>query len=1181
MWKFIVGIARKLTPGIAAAMPILLFSTFILLNVAIWWAGPWLEIAGNKPLESITARAVASSLFTLGALAAWGVWQWRKLQGFKAEQKREDQLRQDPIKAYEERQEVELNQVMVSMKENLNKRNYLYALPWYLVLGLENAGKTSLINRSGQNFVFSSVMRASGQKSENPYSFDWWIGDESVLIDPDGELLTQGNHSNDNDGAMERRLWLHFVNWLERTRSRRPLNGIVLALDVSHLATATATERKAYANLLRARLRELMETLSTRLPVYIALTKLDLLHGFEPFFKHYSRSQREDVLGFTFSLDSIDDLDNWLNEFSKDYSQFVERINDVLPHAVSVPMDLEERNAIYSFTRQISGLKEILLQFFNDALASDQFSTSALVRGAYFTSVYQQGVPTNAFDDAASRRYGLDHAINKAQQAKNSTVYFTQKLFNNIIYPEAGLASDNFRVAKQKRRLIGLSVVAGSIATVLLVGTWHRYYLSNVKHSDAVLAKVNEYKNEFPSNLYLASQQDVLVPLNKIREATLEFGFFRDKPQYISDFGLYQGHTIGPMVEATYLNLLENRFLPLLMADVVVQLNQAKTDEEKLAVLRVYRMMVDKSGRYKDYVLDYFSKYWQQEFAGQRVIQEELLGHLDYAMLHTDLAGDRARGDRNAESVMKPYDQVVAKVQSDLGSMPNDQRVYRNLKLNAQTVLGPSINLRNLIGPVFDVVFEERVVNSSSLYIPQMLTKKGFEDYFMPQSESVSELALIDSWVLGQSKSAQFSEADKHDLRNKIRSLYVADYTNTWRAALNEISVKYFSDINDAVSVLENFTGNIEPMQRLLRTLESNTQMYASVPKDEAAQKELLKNPKYKVASQIDAPFAELNAMLKPVGDKPAYINEVLVAVEELQNYLKSIQEAPDVGMAALDATKARVKLVNADPIYTVKRIASGLPKPLDTMVSKLADESWYVVKQEAIKHLEVRWHDDVYKTFEEKLAGRYPFNESSNKDSSLSDFEAFFAPNGTLDNFYNNQLRMFVEENIAVNDDDNAQSIIRKDVLEQLKQAKKIQQAFFNRKGVLDVSFSVEPLRLSNNKRRSVLNVDGQYLAYSHGPRDSVELIWPNTLRDSAISKVTLVPTKNNMSPRSINIQGPWAFFRLLEQGDVVGASSTSVDFKFAVDGGEMIYRLNSEADINPFTERLFKSFKLSKTLY
>lgn len=112
------------------------------------------------------ARVVASSLFTLGCLAVWGIWQWRKLQAFKSEQKREEQLRQDPIKVYEQRQEVELNQVMLNMKQSLNKHNYLYALPWYLVLGLENAGKTSLINRSGQNFVFSSVMRASGQKAK-------------------------------------------------------------------------------------------------------------------------------------------------------------------------------------------------------------------------------------------------------------------------------------------------------------------------------------------------------------------------------------------------------------------------------------------------------------------------------------------------------------------------------------------------------------------------------------------------------------------------------------------------------------------------------------------------------------------------------------------------------------------------------------------------------------------------------------------------------------------------------------------------------------------------------------------------------------------------------------------------------------------------------------------------------
>ncbi|MCY9829517.1 type VI secretion IcmF C-terminal domain-containing protein, partial [Vibrio chagasii] len=189
--------------------------------------------------------------------------------------------------------------------------------------------------------------------------------------------------------------------------------------------------------------------------------------------------------------------------------------------------------------------------------------------------------------------------------------------------------------------------------------------------------------------------------------------------------------------------------------------------------------------------------------------------------------------------------------------------------------------------------------------------------------------------------------------------------------------------------------------------------------------------------------------------------------------------------------------------------------------------------------------------------------------------------PKGTLDNFYENQLKVFIEENITVDEDDRAQSLVRPEVLSQIAQAQRIQQAFFNRKGILDVNFSVEPLLLSSNKRRSVLNVDGQTLTYSHGPRDSVELIWPNTLRDSAVSKVTLVPTKTNLSPRSLNLKGPWSFFRLLDKSNVLSASKTTVDYQFAVDGGEMVYRLNAESEGNPFTERLFKSFELSKTLY
>ncbi|MCZ5880969.1 type VI secretion system membrane subunit TssM, partial [Vibrio parahaemolyticus] len=114
---------------------------------------------------------------------------------------------------------------------------------------------------------------------------------------------------------------------------------------------------------------------------------------------------------------------------------------------------------------------------------------------------------------------------------------------------------------------------------------------------------------------------------------------------------------------------------------------------------------------------------------------------------------------------------------------------------------------------------------------------------------------------------------------------------------------------------------------------------------------------------------------------------QLLASVGELDNYLKSIQEAPDRGMAALEATQARMELKNTDPIYTLKRISRGLPAPLDTLMENVAQDSWYVVKQEAIQYLNVRWKTDVYDVFQAQFANRYPFKANASKDVALSDF--------------------------------------------------------------------------------------------------------------------------------------------------------------------------------------------------
>ena len=71
------------------------------------------------------------------------------------------------------------------------------------------------------------------------------------------------------------------------------------------------------------------------------------------------------------------------------------------------------------------------------------------------------------------------------------------------------------------------------------------------------------------------------------------------------------------------------------------------------------------------------------------------------------------------------------------------------------------------------------------------------------------------------------------------------------------------------------------------------------------------------------------------------------------------------------------------------------------------------------------------------------------------------------------------------------------------------------------------------------------------------------------------------NQSPRAITIQGPWAFFHLLDRAQIVGVTANSIDYRFDIDGGDVVYRLSSDANVNSFTASLFKNLNLSSTLY
>jgi type VI secretion system protein ImpL len=152
--------------------------------------------------------------------------------------------------------------------------------------------------------------------------------------------------------------------------------------------------------------------------------------------------------------------------------------------------------------------------------------------------------------------------------------------------------------------------------------------------------------------------------------------------------------------------------------------------------------------------------------------------------------------------------------------------------------------------------------------------------------------------------------------------------------------------------------------------------------------------------------------------------------------------------------------------------------------------------------------------------------------------------------------------------------------IRQQLEAAQKIRDIFFSKQNGLGAQFAVETVSLSGNKRRSVLNLDGQLVDYSQGRNYTAHLVWPNNMREGNESKLTLIGTSGN-SPRSISFSGPWAQFRLFGAGQLTGVQDGTFSVRFTVDGGAMVYRVHTDTEDNPYAGGLFSQFELPDTLY
>lgn len=1141
---------------------------WVILLVWIWWKGPEWTLYEQHWLAPLTNRWLATAIWALIALV-WLTWRvMKRLQHLEKQQKQQRGEEKDPLTVELHRQQQYLDHWLLRLRRHLDSRRYLWQLPWYMVIGPAGSGKSALLREGFPSDVIYTPESLRGAEY-HPLIIPR-VGSQAVIFDPDGVLTAPSG-----DDLLHRRLHEHWLGWLAHARARQPLNGLILTLDLPDFLTADKPRRESVLQSLRQQLQEIRQCLHCRLPVYVVLTRLDLLTGFAALFHSRDRKERDAILGVTFTRHAHES-DNWRNELNAFWLAWGQQMNLALADLMLAQSNAIQRSALFSFSRQMQGAGDIVASLL--AALLDGENMDVMLRGVYLTSSLQRGQVDDIFTQSAARQYGLGYSSLAAWPLTETAPYFSRRLFSDVLLAEPNLAGENSVWLGSSRRRLTTFSACGAALVVALAGGWHHYYNQNWQSGVNVLAQAKAFMDVPPPRGTDEYGNLQLPLLNPVREATLAYGDYRDH-HLLADMGLYQGSRVGPYVEQTYIQLLEQRYLPSLFNGLIRELNNAPPEsEEKLAVLRVMRMLEDKSGRNNELVKQYMARRWSDEFHGQRDIQAQLMAHLDYALNHTDWHTQREKGDGDTISRWTPYDKPVTTAQRELSKLPIYQRVYQTLRTRALGVLPADLNLRDQVGPSFDKVFVAS--DGNKLVIPQFLTRYGLQSYFVRQRNSLVELTALDSWVLNLTQSVAYSGADREEIQRRITEQYLSDYTATWRAGMDNLNVHDYETLPELTTALEQIISGDQPFQRALTTLRDNTHALTLSGKlDDKDREAAIDELDYRLLAQLGREFAPENSVLEEQKDKASALQAVYQQLTELHRYLLAIQNSPVPGKSALKAVQLRLDQNSSDPIFATRQMAKTLPAPLNRWVGKLADQAWHVVMVEAVRYMEVDWRDNVVKPFNEQLADKYPFNPRSSQDASLDAFERFFKPDGTLDTFSKENLQLFLDNDLTFGEDGKV--LIRDDIRQQLESAQKIRDIFFSQQNGLGAQFAVETISLSGNKRRSVLNLDGQLVDYNQGRSYTAHLVWPNNMREGNESKLTLVSSAGNTSPRSIAFSGPWAQFRLFGAGQLTSITPNTFSVRFSVDGGTMMYRIHTDTEDNPFTGGLFSQFRLPETLY
>ena len=348
------------------------------------------------------------------------------------------------------------------------------ALPWFLLLGGEASGKTTLLANTGLPLPYGPAFEVDSRKKD---AGRWWLYEDAVVLEAPAALpgatatgttltpeMTQPVNTSEG--------WNTLLHMLRTERPDSPLNGIIVTVSAQDLLASRVDGQKMTDQIERMRvfLERTRKVLGVRLPLHLIITKCDTLAGFKSFANNLPQERRHDIFGWS-NPSKVDAPFNpdWVDLGVASMKAHLDGLRDEL---LAAPDEIVDADGLFVFVNEFGELHEPLKDFVTRLFEGIDKRPALFLRGMYFCGDAIESVPDEVMKDlqtsGARATLQISSEAVLGGQTKGHNLVFLRSLFREKIFREAGLAKPvaRFRLSRDRR-----VVIAQAAAVIfLLVG---------------------------------------------------------------------------------------------------------------------------------------------------------------------------------------------------------------------------------------------------------------------------------------------------------------------------------------------------------------------------------------------------------------------------------------------------------------------------------------------------------------------------------------------------------------------------------------------------------------------------------------------------------------------------------------------------------------------------------------